>query len=97
MIKFYPVSEPSPYTRMKKEKRDTGRCSDKEVLQLLRNIDFELRALRCQNSLNCMDYVLPLLLIGLLGGPFNSSASRWNKEEVEKFCREQKEKEKENI
>ena len=84
-------------TRMKKGKQDNCRCCDKELLQALRNIEFELRFLKCQQSMNCMDYALPLLLIGLLGGPFNSSASRWNKEEVEKFCREQKEKEKENI
>ena len=81
---------------MKKEKQDTGREScDKEVLQALRNLEFEVRSLKCRQDLCCMDLALPLLLIGLLG--FNSSASRWNKEEVEEFCREQKEKEKENI
>ena len=92
---FYPVTETSTEnTRMKKEKQDTGREScDKEVLQALRNLEFEVRSLRCRQDLCLMDYVLPLLLIGLLGGSFNSSAFRWNKEEVEEFCREQKEKE----
>ena len=85
------------YTRMKKRNDDNCRCCGKEVLQALRSIEFEVRSLKCRQDLCCMDYVLPLLLIGLLGGSFNSGASRWNKEEVEEFCREQKEKGKGNI
>jgi hypothetical protein len=75
---------------MKKERKNNCRCSDKEILQSLRNIDFELRALRCQQSFSCMDYVLPLMLMAVLG--FRLSSGPWSKEDMEDFQKRQKEK-----
>lgn len=81
---------------MKKERKNNCRCSEREllreVLSLVKTLDFEVRSMKWQHSLSSMDMFLPLLLIGLLGGPFNASASSWKKEDMEAFQKRQKEK-----
>jgi hypothetical protein len=91
------VTEQAPQnTRMTTAKNDTGRCSEREllreVLSLVKTLDFEVRSMKWQHSLSCFDMFLPLLLIGLLGGPFNSNAANWRKEDMEEFMKKQKEK-----
>lgn len=79
---------------MKKRKHDTGRCSEKEllreVLSLVKTLDFEVRSMKWQQSLSSFDLVIPMLFIALLGERFQSfSAHQWNKEEMENFLKQQ--------
>ena len=79
---------------MKKRKHDTGRCSEKEllreVLSLVKTLDFVVRSMIWQQSLSSFDLVIPLLFIALLGERFQSfSSPHLSKDEMENFLKQQ--------
>lgn len=94
---FLAVPNKHRYTRMKKEKHNPTRCSERELLRELASeikaLGMDIRTMKWQQSMTGFDFVIPMLFIALLGERFLSNTSpHWSKEAVEELLKQQKEK-----
>lgn len=82
---------------MKKEKHKPNRCSERELLRELageiKALEMDIRTMKWQQSMSGFDFIIPMLVIALLGERFHSNTSpHWSKEAMENFMSQQKEK-----
>ena len=95
MVFFLAVPNKHRYTRMKKEKHNPTRFSERELLRELASeikaLGMDIRTMTWQQSMTGLDFIIPMLFIALLVERFQTPL-HWSKEAVEELLKQQKEK-----